>query len=72
VSAWRTDGRRRKEKALMVGQIGFYTAAAASSGWMALCKAGWLGLGGDIRYFFESFKRNIATVSTCPALGLGT
>ena len=27
----------------MVGQIGFYAAAAASSGWMGLCRAGWLG-----------------------------
>ena len=66
------DGRRRKEKDLMVDQVGFYMAATAASGWVALCKAGWLGLGGDIRYFFESFKRNIVTVSTCPALELGT
>lgn len=41
------DGRRCKEKDLMVARIGFYMAAAALSGWMVLCKAGWLGLGGD-------------------------
>lgn len=66
VGVWRMVERQRKEKDLVVGQIGFLWG---DYGWLGLYQTGWLGLGDDIRYFFESFKRNIATVSTCIVCG---
>ena len=44
----------------MVGQIGFLWGSY-----------GWLGSGGDIRYFLESFRRTLATVSTCIVTTIG-
>ena len=50
MGVWRMVGRGRKEKDLMVGQISFLWGGY---GWVVLCKAGWLGLGGDKKITFS-------------------
>ena len=67
-------GRRRgrKEKDLMVGQIGFLYGCDCVVRMDGFVQSWMVGFGRRHPLLFESLKRNIATVSACPALGLGT
>jgi hypothetical protein len=61
-SSWAVGvGRRRKEKDLMVDQIGFLWCGY---GWLGLYKTGWLGSGGDIDDGYGYFRSKQTTVST--------
>ena len=61
MGVWRMVGRRRKEKDLMVGQIGFL---CGGYGWLGLYTTGWLGLCGDTDDGYGYFRSKQTTVST--------